>query len=44
MHSTALNPIVFNSVRVIESEVVRMTANMLNGDENCVGNVTSCGT
>ena len=44
MHSNALNPVVFNSLRVIENEVVRMSASMFHGDEQCVGNVTSCGT
>ena len=44
MHSNALNPVVFNSLRVIENEVVRMSINLFNGDNGCVGNVTSCGT
>ena len=44
MHSNALNPFLFNSLRVIENEVVRMSANLFHGDENAVGNITSCGT
>lgn len=44
LHSNALNPLLFNSLRVIENEVVRMCANLFHGDENCVGNITSCGT
>lgn len=44
MHSNALNPFLFNSLRVIENEVVRMSASLFHGDENCVGNITSCGT
>ena len=44
MHSNALNPIVFNSLRVIENEVIRISSNLFHGDENCVGNITSCGT
>lgn len=44
MHSNALNPIVFNSLRVIENEVIRISASLFHGDEKCVGNITSCGT
>jgi sphinganine-1-phosphate aldolase len=44
MHSNALNPVMFNSLRVIENEVIRMAATLFHGDENAVGNVTSCGT
>lgn len=44
IHSNALNPIVFNSLRVFEVEVVKMCSQLFNGDDNCVGNVTSCGT
>lgn len=44
VHSNALNPVVFNSLRVIENEVVQMAINLFNGDSNCVGNITSCGT
>lgn len=44
LHHNALNPIMFNSLRVIENEVVRMAATLFHGDENSVGNVTSCGT
>lgn len=44
VHSNALNPVIFNSLRVIENEVVKMSSSLFNGDEKCVGNVTSCGT
>lgn len=40
----ALNPMAFQSLKQMESDVVRMTANMLNGDENVVGTMTSGGT
>jgi len=43
IHSNALNPVIFNSLRVIENEVVRMCASLFHGDENTVGNMTSCG-
>jgi len=39
-----LHPDVFPSIRKFEAEVVRMTANMLGGDDNVVGAVTSGGT
>ncbi len=44
MHENALNPLVFPSLRQFEVETVAMVANMLNGDGNCVGTVTSGGT
>jgi len=40
----ALNPTAFPSLRKFESEVVAMTASLLNGDEDVVGNMTSGGT
>lgn len=40
----ALNPMAFKSLKEFERESVQMTANMLNGDENCVGVQTSGGT
>lgn len=40
----ALNPMAFQSLKQMEADVVRMTANMLNGDENVVGTMTSGGT
>jgi glutamate/tyrosine decarboxylase-like PLP-dependent enzyme len=40
----ALNPIAFPSLRRFEAEVVRMTATMLNGDNNVVGTMTSGGS
>lgn len=44
IHSNALNPVLFNSLRVIENEVVKMTSSLFHGDDKCVGNITSCGT
>jgi len=40
----ALNPTAFPSLRRMETEVVRMTATLLGGDEQVVGNMTSGGT
>jgi sphinganine-1-phosphate aldolase len=39
-----LNPMAFRSLKRMESEVVSMTADMLNGDEQVVGTMTSGGT
>ncbi len=39
-----LNPTAFPSLRRFESEVVAMAADLLGGDENVVGNMTSGGT
>eukprot|EP00127_Corallochytrium_limacisporum_P002279 Clim_evm67s109 gene=Clim_evmTU67s109 len=44
LHDNALNPIAFPSLRKMEVDVVNMTADMLNGDEDVRGNVTSGGT
>ena len=43
-HLNRLNPTSFPSVRKFENEIVSMCANLLHGDENVVGNVTSGGT
>ena len=40
----ALNPMAFKSLKRFEHEVVKMTANLLNGDSNVVGTMTSGGT
>lgn len=40
----ALNPMAFQSLKTFEADVVRMTANLLHGDENVVGTMTSGGT
>lgn len=40
----ALNPSAFPSLRRMETEVVSMTASLLGGDANTVGNMTSGGT
>ena len=39
-----LNPMAFKSLKAFESDVVRMTANLLHGDEHVVGTMTSGGT
>ena len=39
-----LNPMAFKSLKHFETDVVRMTANMLNGDDKVVGTMTSGGT
>jgi len=44
LHSNALNPTMFPSLRKFETEVLSMTAWMLHGDEEVVGAVTSGGT
>jgi sphinganine-1-phosphate aldolase len=44
MSENGLNPGAFPSLRKFESEVVAMLANLLNGDENTVGNMTTGGT
>ena len=44
MHENALNPMVFPSLKQFETEVVAMVANMLHGDGDVVGSVTSGGT
>ena len=40
----ALNPMAFKSLKRFESEVIRMTANMLHGDRDVCGVMTSGGT
>ena len=39
-----LNPMAFRSLHTMEQEVVHMTAEMLHGDDQCVGVMTSGGT
>jgi sphinganine-1-phosphate aldolase len=39
-----LSPMAFPSIKKFEKEVVSMTAEMLGGDEEVVGTMTSCGT
>ncbi|MBD1373164.1 aspartate aminotransferase family protein [Hazenella sp. IB182357] len=39
-----LNPLAFRSLKKMESEVIRMTANLLNGDQDVCGTMTSGGT
>ena len=39
-----LNPMAFASLRTFEHEVIRMTADLLNGDDETVGAMTSGGT
>ena len=43
-HGNALNPLMFPTLRKYETEVLSMTANMLNGDKYVVGGLTSGGT
>lgn len=40
----ALNPSAFPSLRRFETEIISMTAHLLGGDANVVGNLTSGGT
>ncbi len=42
--ANGLNPAVFKSLKRFENEVIRMTANFLNGDKNTVGVMTAGGT
>ena len=44
MHTNALNPTMYPSLRRMENEIVSMTSWMLNGDENVAGSLTSGGT
>ena len=44
MHTNALNPMMYPSLRKFETEIISMTAWMTNGDKNTVGSVTSGGT
>ena len=42
-HENGLNPFAFPSLRKFETDVISMTASMLNGDANVVGAMTSGG-
>ncbi len=42
--SNAMNPMAFPALRICESEVISMTADMLNGNDEVVGSMTSGGT
>lgn len=42
--ANGLNPMAFQSLKRFESEVVRMTATLLNGDDNVCGTMTAGGT
>ncbi len=44
IHSNALDPRAFPSLKKFETEVVSATANLLHADENAVGSVTSGGS
>lgn len=44
MNTNGLNPMAFKSLKQLESEVVQMTASMLNGPTDAVGTMTSGGT
>ncbi len=43
-HENGLNPFAFQSLKKFESDVVKMVANLMNGDDNVVGCMTSGGT
>lgn len=43
-YSNPLHPEVFPGINKMEAEIVRMTINLFNGDEDCCGVVTSGGT
>ena len=43
-YENALNPLLFPSILEIENEIIAMTADLLNGNDQVVGNVTSGGT
>ena len=44
MSANGLNPTAFKSLKRFENDIVAFTAELLHGDENCAGCVTSCGT
>lgn len=44
LHTNALSPMAFISIKNIEIEIIAMTAKMFHGDENCVGSVTTGGS
>lgn len=44
MHTNALNPMMYPSLRKFETEIISMTAWMLNGDDKSCGALTSGGT
>uniref|UniRef100_A0A6B2L1X5 sphinganine-1-phosphate aldolase n=1 Tax=Arcella intermedia TaxID=1963864 RepID=A0A6B2L1X5_9EUKA len=44
MHSNALNPSIYPSLRHFENEIVAMTSSFLNSPETARGTMTSCGT
>ena len=44
MHTNALNPTIYKSLRIFETEIVSMTAWMMHGDTDVSGSLTSGGT
>jgi len=44
MHTNALNPTMYPSLRKFETEIISMTSWMLHGDDKCCGALTSGGT
>ena len=44
LETNALNPMAFNSLRKMEIEIVKMSINIMHGDKDTVGSVTSGGT
>jgi glutamate/tyrosine decarboxylase-like PLP-dependent enzyme len=43
-HANGNDPFVFESLRRLETEALAMTADLLHGDENTRGSLTSCGS
>jgi glutamate/tyrosine decarboxylase-like PLP-dependent enzyme len=43
-HDNAINPIIFKSIARLENETVNMVSDLLHGDEDVVGSVTTGGT
>ncbi|KAK2150178.1 hypothetical protein LSH36_419g01016 [Paralvinella palmiformis] len=44
MHENALNPLMFPNLRRFENEIISMTSEMMHGDHDVVGSLTSGGT
>eukprot|EP01080_Neovahlkampfia_damariscottae_P009572 gene9572-1775_t len=44
LETNALNPMAFNSLRKMENEIVKMSIDMMHGDKDTVGSVTTGGT
>lgn len=44
MYSNPLHPDQFPDIRIMETEIINMAIDMMNGDEKCCGNLTTGGT